>query len=373
MRRGLQWCAGSEPRKSGSPEDCGLLTKSGSIGWDSQTKSNKHCEVDSMDTHILTYLYNMCIYIIYGCMIYDVIESYILIWTRDVYFQHINWWPQIQCLRWTSLVFLADDFVALPRLTPDADYMNFDNILWALLVVFQCMTMEGKGKKHPFKLAALRWESGHEMERGHWNNGTLQNKIRSSTFIDVENGAKLPGWTDIMYRVQDSYDFIAWKTCGDGGMVWIGTRSPIFFGNSLSLFGMGYAMSILWEQEDPYYDYSTVCVCRLSIQGDVMNFLWIWYEWGRFLKQTSLIFVTFLVAVVVQWDDWIEAATAYFFLLIPVFWLTNYGPFWVVLQLLWTKKGQGRFSKIYLIFFVTHVSSSLFTLNVLLYIPVGTN
>lgn len=29
------------------------------------------------------------------------------------------------------------------RLTPDADYMNFDNILWALLVVFQCMTMEG--------------------------------------------------------------------------------------------------------------------------------------------------------------------------------------------------------------------------------------
>jgi len=45
------------------------------------------------------------------------------------------------------------------KLTPDADYMNFDNILWALLVVFQCMTMEG--------------------------------------------------WTDIMYRVQDSYDFIA--------------------------------------------------------------------------------------------------------------------------------------------------------------------
>ena len=44
------------------------------------------------------------------------------------------------------------------------------------------------------------------------------------------------------------------------------------------------------------------------------------------MKQTSLIFVTFLVAVVVQWDDWIEAATAYFFLLIPVFWLTNYGP-----------------------------------------------
>lgn len=35
------------------------------------------------------------------------------------------------------------------RLTPDADYMNFDNILWALLVVFQCMTMEGPGTPGP--------------------------------------------------------------------------------------------------------------------------------------------------------------------------------------------------------------------------------
>ncbi|CAE7614492.1 Cacna1s, partial [Symbiodinium sp. CCMP2456] len=45
------------------------------------------------------------------------------------------------------------------KLTPDSEYMNFDNMLWALLVVFQCMTMEG--------------------------------------------------WTDIMYRVQDAYDFVA--------------------------------------------------------------------------------------------------------------------------------------------------------------------
>ncbi len=107
----------------------------------------------------------------------------------------------------------------------------------------------GRQGKNPFQLAALRWESGHEMERGHWNNGTLQKKIPSSTFIDVQNGAKLPGWTDIMYRVQDSYDFIAWKTCGDGGMVWIGgIHWPIFFGNSLSFFGMRYAMSILWNK-----------------------------------------------------------------------------------------------------------------------------
>lgn len=42
--------------------------------------------------------------------------------------------------------FNVSDGSALPRLTPDADYMNFDNILWALLVVFQCMTMEGKEK-----------------------------------------------------------------------------------------------------------------------------------------------------------------------------------------------------------------------------------
>ena len=35
-------------------------------------------------------------------------------------------------------------FLPLPRLTACADYMNFDNILWALLVVFQCMTMEDR-------------------------------------------------------------------------------------------------------------------------------------------------------------------------------------------------------------------------------------
>lgn len=44
----------------------------------------------------------------------------------------------------------AVGFIAIPRLTPDADYMNFDNILWALLVVFQCMTMEGKEKAYSF-------------------------------------------------------------------------------------------------------------------------------------------------------------------------------------------------------------------------------
>jgi len=43
------------------------------------------------------------------------------------------------------------------KLHPEAEFMNFDNIIWALLVVFQCMTMEG--------------------------------------------------WTDIMYRVQDAYSF----------------------------------------------------------------------------------------------------------------------------------------------------------------------
>ena len=37
----------------GLPRTVVLLTKSGLIGWDSQTKSNKHCKVDSMDTHIL--------------------------------------------------------------------------------------------------------------------------------------------------------------------------------------------------------------------------------------------------------------------------------------------------------------------------------
>ena len=57
---------------------------------------------------------------------------------------------------------------------------------------------------------------------------------------------------------------------------------------------------------------------------------------------------------------WIEAATAYFFLLIPVFWLTNYSPFWLVLRwkrLLWTKE---IFQFLY--FLWTSVASSLFTL-----------
>jgi len=60
---------------------------------------------------------------------------------------------------------LAVGFIAIPRLTPDADYMNFDNILWALLVVFQCMTMEGK-EKHTLSAGYLDI-SGHEMESGH--------------------------------------------------------------------------------------------------------------------------------------------------------------------------------------------------------------
>ena len=57
-------------------------------------------------------------------------------------------------------------------------------------------------------------------------------------------------------------------------------------GNSLAYFFREFPF-LFWdevcyehfvEQEDPYHDYSIVCVCRLSIQVDVLNFLRIWYE-----------------------------------------------------------------------------------------------
>jgi hypothetical protein len=60
------------------------------------------------------------------------------------------------------------------RLTPDADYMNFDNILWALLVVFQCMTMEGPGpglqRFHSLTLRVFFWnaQDGDLKKIAHW-------------------------------------------------------------------------------------------------------------------------------------------------------------------------------------------------------------
>ena len=128
--------------------------------------------------------------------------SYILIWTTAVYFHHINWWPPDSTSPMDRLLVLSQ-FQGWHQMLTTWTLTTFFGPFWWSFSAWQWKAR----KKHTLSTGYLDI-SGHEMESGHWNNRTLS--IQDS-FIDLF-GAKLAGWTDIMYRVQDSYDFIAWKT-----------------------------------------------------------------------------------------------------------------------------------------------------------------
>lgn len=101
--------------------------------------------------------------------------------------------------------------------------------------------------------------------------------------------------------------------------------------------------------------------------------LWIvmilFYEFSDVSEETHIIIPYHIVTFSKSPLTWIEAATAYFFLLIPVFWLTNCGPFLggECGENDWTKD---RDSSVSLFFMKECSTSSLFTLCDCIYLLV---